>query len=178
MTTYTSIDQLPPEYREQAAAQMANKRPSRHPALRADLVVKGGQPVARQSREIRAQTGVTEKDIQDAMIDLLRLSGWLVLRINGGSMTVGNEGGNGRSRYVRFAYWYGPGCESDSGIPDIIAMRNGRCILVEVKRPDKRGNLSAHQRSFQQAAVEVGAEHYVLCSVDELATLLAALEAG
>ena len=141
-------------------------RPSRHPALKADPVVQYGQPVPRQSRQNEAQTGATEKDIQDAMIDLLLLSGWLVLRVNGGSVAVDN-------RYVRFAYWYGPGCESDSGISDIIAMRNGRCILVEVKRPDKRGNLSPNQKLFQQAALDSGVEHDVLCSVDELAGVIA-----
>lgn len=34
---------------------MSEKRPSRHPSLRADLVVKEGKPVARQSRQIQPQ---------------------------------------------------------------------------------------------------------------------------
>ena len=116
-------------------------------------------------RAERATNAASEKEIQDGMIDLLRLTGWLILRVNGGSVAVDD-------RYVRFAYWYGPGCESDSGISDIIAMKDARCVLVEVKRPDKRGNLSSNQKLFQQAALDAGVEHYVLCSVEELEAIL------
>lgn len=51
MPNYTSIDQLPPEYREQAAAQIADKRPSRHESLKARPVVQFGQHVDAQARD-------------------------------------------------------------------------------------------------------------------------------
>lgn len=157
MTNFT-LDQLPPEHRAEALRQMqedGQKRPSRGPGKR---YVTAQEVDAR--REIRRQTAATEKDIQDAMVNLLRF-GWLVLRINGGAMEVDG-------RYVRFAYWYDPNGERNDGIPDLLAFKGNRYLLIEVKRPDKRGNLSPGQVAFQQAAIEVNANHYVLCSVDEL----------
>lgn len=155
--SYNSLDQLPEHIKE------LNGITTRQPAA--------ANPAPKPTE--RATINASEKDIQDAMIDLLRLSGWLVLRVNGGSMVAG-DGENEKRRYVRFCYWYGPGDEADSGIPDILAFGpDGRAIMVEVKRPDKRGNLSANQQRFQAAAVAVGAEHYVLCDVEELAAVLA-----
>jgi hypothetical protein len=166
------LDQLPPEHRAEAARQIADdnerKRPSRGPGKTALPIVQAGKPVERAGH---ATIGASEKDIQDTMIDLLRLSGWLVLRINGGSMTVGDEDG-AKGRYVRFCYWYGPGDEADAGVPDLICSKAGRTMYIEVKRPDKRGNLSPNQQRFQAAAVAVFAEHYVLCGVDELEAVL------
>lgn len=67
MPNYASIDQLPPEYREQAAAQIADKRPSRHPSLRADPVVNEGKPVARQTRQTQPQANESGSKLEIAM---------------------------------------------------------------------------------------------------------------
>ena len=71
MTNYASIDQLPPEYREQAAAQIADKRPSRHEALKARPVVQNGQPVATKPGNWQG----SEHDLQTAVFQWAHDSG-------------------------------------------------------------------------------------------------------
>lgn len=144
--------------------EMAKNNPefSRGPGKTAVVIVQNGKPV---KREKQPTAGVSEKQIQDAMAALLRY-GWLVVRVNGGAMET--EGG----RYVRFCYWYDANGERGDGIPDLMAFRGDRYLLIEVKKPDKRDNLSQGQLDFQAAAIEVEASHYVLCSVEELEAVI------
>ena len=62
----------------------------------------------------------SEKDVQNAIVEALVLDGWLVIRPNGGGMSVKNR--DGSNRYVRFSYWQHLGIDQqDSGISDVIA---------------------------------------------------------
>ena len=58
MTTYASINDLPPQHREQAAEQMSARRPSSVPGKRAVPVVLMGQPVVNGSHLEQTMSGV------------------------------------------------------------------------------------------------------------------------
>ena len=58
MTTYASINDLPPHLREQAAEQIGGKRPSDVPGNRPVPVVLMGQPVANGSHLEQTMSGV------------------------------------------------------------------------------------------------------------------------
>lgn len=52
------------------------------------------------------------------------------------------------------------------GVPDIIVIKDGFFIGIEVKR--KHGVLSGDQKEFGRRAKENGAEYHVITSVDQL----------
>lgn len=85
---------------------------------------------------------VTETDIRRQVRDYLRIRGWFVFHIL--------QGGVGVYR----------------GITDLIAVKDGRVLFIELKT--KTGRQSDHQRKFQADLEHAGGE-YVLCrGVDEL----------
>lgn len=66
-----------------------------------------------------------EKDVQQAILAYLRLTGAFVVRINSGAFPAERHG---RRRFVRF--------NSEPGCSDILGvLSDGRCIAVECKRP-------------------------------------------
>lgn len=75
-----------------------------------------------------------ETAISNAVRDCLRAHGWFVVRIQ-----------------------QGLGCHK--GISDLVAMRNGRTVWIEVKTP--RGRQSDHQLAFEAAVLEAGGEYIV-----------------
>jgi hypothetical protein len=52
------------------------------------------------------------------------------------------------------------------GLPDIIVLRSGKFIGIEVKR--EKGNLSDHQHKFAQACVLNGGDYIVARSIDDV----------
>ena len=56
------------------------------------------------------------------------------------------------------------------GIPDRIAIKNGRILFLEIKRTG--GKLSESQKLFQEKIEKAGGEYYVIHSLDELIKIL------
>jgi len=56
------------------------------------------------------------------------------------------------------------------GIPDMIAIRKGRVIFLEIKKPG--GKLSEHQQRFKETMERVGGEYYVVRSLEEIIKIL------
>lgn len=52
------------------------------------------------------------------------------------------------------------------GLPDIIVIKDGWFIGLEVKRP--RGAVSPHQKAFAALCSEHGAEYYVVRSIEDV----------
>ena len=65
-----------------------------------------------------------------------------------------------------FCFYVLQGLGAYKGIPDLIAVKNGRVLFIELKTP--RGRQSDYQRKFQ-ANLEAAGGEYVLCrGVDDL----------
>jgi Holliday junction resolvase len=79
---------------------------------------------------------VTETDIRRQVRDYLRIKGWFVFHIL--------QGGVGVYR----------------GITDLIAVKGGRVIFLELKT--RTGRQSEHQKKFQ-ADIETHGGEYILC---------------
>ena len=78
---------------------------------------------------------VTETDIRRQIQDYLRIRGW-------------------------FVFYILQGLGAYKGIPDLIAVKNGRVLFIELKTP--RGRQSDHQKKFQ-ADLEAAGGEYILC---------------
>ena len=65
-----------------------------------------------------------------------------------------------------FCFYHLAGLGSYRGIPDLTAVKNGRTVWIELKRP--RGVQSDYQKQFQ-ADLEAAGGEYILCrGVDDL----------
>jgi len=84
---------------------------------------------------------VTETDIRRQIQDYLRIRGW-------------------------FVFYILQGLGAYKGIPDLIAVKNGRVLFIELKTA--RGRQSDYQKQFP-ADLEAAGGEYVLCrGVDDL----------
>ena len=63
-----------------------------------------------------------------------------------------------------------------SGLPDLIGCYRGRCLAIEVKRPDQPAKLTANQRIALQRWAAAGALTGVVHSLAELQALLSTAE--
>ena len=89
----------------------------------------------------RPEQKLTETDIRRQVRDYLRIRGWFVFHIL-------------------------QGLGSYRGIPDLTAVKNGRTVWIELKRP--RGVQSDYQKQFQ-ADLEAAGGEYILCrGIDDL----------
>lgn len=82
----------------------------------------------------------TEKQIRSAIVDLLRCCGW-------------------------FVFFLQQGLGAYKGLPDLVAVNNGRVVFIEVKTP--HGTQSHHQKAFERRWKECGGEYFLLRSPDE-----------
>mgnify|MGYP001446516152 CR=1 FL=1 len=65
-----------------------------------------------------------------------------------------------------FCFYVLQGLGAYKGIPDLIAVKNGRVLFIELKTP--RGRQSDYQRKFQ-ADLEAHGGEYILCrGIDDL----------
>ena len=80
-------------------------------------------------------TPLRESEIRRQIQDYLRLRGW-------------------------FCFYILQGLGSYRGAPDLIAVKNGRVIFIELKT--SRGRQSEHQKKFQ-ADLEAHGGEYILC---------------
>ena len=85
--------------------------------------------------------GPTETDIQNAIRDFLRWRGWFVIR-----------------------HQQGLGCHK--GLSDLTAIKNGRTVYIEVKRP--KGTQSDDQLDFQADIEAHGGLYVVARSVEDV----------
>lgn len=96
----------------------------------------------------------TEKEIQKAIIDLLRLKKYVVFKHHSTGFTIQN----GETRTFRYG---------DKGISDIIACSpSGRFVAIEVKK--KGGKVSDEQLAFLASVRQRGGLALLAYSVDDV----------
>lgn len=106
----------------------------------------------------------SEAGLKKALVQLLELKGWLVLRFNSGAHVVPATLTVAR-KFIR----YGP-----KGMSDLLALKAGRpALFIEVKA--KRGRLEESQKDFGRNVLAAGHCYLIVRSVDDL---LAALESS
>lgn len=96
----------------------------------------------------------TETDLVRQVRDYLRLHRWLVVRLNGGGMKVGN-------RFVRFS--------DTPGLPDLIGWKGGVTLMVECKRTT---GVRKEQAAFHEAARLAGCCVVVARGLDDVVKAL------
>jgi Holliday junction resolvase len=83
---------------------------------------------------------LTETDIRHQIQDYLRWQGWFV-----------------------FYHLQGLGCYK--GIPDLEAVKNGKTVYIEVKKPS--GRQSKHQKKFQSEVERHGGNYEIARSLED-----------
>lgn len=73
-----------------------------------------------------------------------------------------------RSGWAVFYIFQGLG--SYKGISDLIALKDGKTIFIEVKTPT--GRQSEHQKKFEKICIEHGCRYILARSVNDVAELL------
>lgn len=95
----------------------------------------------------KIQVKITEKDIRRVIRDYLRVKGWFV-----------------------FHLLQGLGCYP--GLTDLVAIKDGRVLFIELKRPG-RGRQSDRQKKFQ-ADIEMAGGTYIL--IDSLEGIMEVID--
>ncbi|MBA7583774.1 hypothetical protein ES708_25724 [subsurface metagenome] len=96
-------------------------------------------------RKNRFKIKITEGDIKNQIREYLDLMKW-------------------------FSFPLVAGLGSYPGLPDRIAIKGGRVLFLEIKRPN--GKLSEGQKLFQTNMENVGGEYYVVRSLEEIMKIL------
>lgn len=99
---------------------------------------------------------VSESSIQTAICDYLSYKRYFFWRQNTGGM-------------YREGRWFSQPKYSKNGVPDIILVKDGKFVGLEVKRP--KGKQSAHQLAFETDCKKAGGEYYIITSVEEVQKL-------
>lgn len=95
-----------------------------------------------------------EKDVQRAILDYLELRGEFYYRNNTGAFVFPATDHSAR-RFIR---------ASTKGAPDIVVVRDGKYIGVEVKGTD--GRQSEDQMDFARRLIKAGGEYILAHSLD------------
>lgn len=96
---------------------------------------------------------IPESVIQENIMRILFDAGFLVVRINSGGTKIGRN-------YVRFYRIFGmPPIFEAEGVPDILAFRGSKALLIEVK--DRTGHLRDSQVRFMEMALAKGVQVHV-----------------
>lgn len=96
---------------------------------------------------------IPESTIQENIMRALFDAGFLVIRVNSGGTKIGRS-------YVRFYRIFGmPPVHEAEGVPDILAFRGGKALLIEVK--DRLGKLRDSQVRFMELAQSKGVTVHV-----------------
>ncbi len=82
---------------------------------------------------------MTERELQDAIIEVAKLTGWMV-----------------------YHTWRSD--HSPAGFPDLVLVRDGRLIFAELK--SAKGKLTVNQRQWLRALERAGQEVYVWYPAD------------
>jgi hypothetical protein len=104
---------------------------------------------------------MTESELQQTIIDTLVFDGWLVLRVNGGGMSL-------EDRYVVFSRWTALGYgEFTKGVADVLAFRpDAKPLAVECKVG--KNQPTAEQEYFLQAWEQAGGDSIVARQLEDL----------
>ena len=97
-----------------------------------------------------------EKDIQMAICDYLSLKRYFFWRQNTGAVWD-------KDRFRSMPKY------SMNGVPDIILIKNGKFIGLEVKQP--KGKQSDNQKIFEKMCKDNGAEYHIVTSLDDVIAL-------
>jgi len=103
----------------------------------------------------------TEGEIQAQVIQYLLDNQWLTVRIN--SMAAKIKG-----RFLRSYYVYGLG--ASKGFPDVLAVKQNHCILLEIKTV--KGEKSPEQVEFAEYSEKCGATVLTIRNINDLQTYL------
>lgn len=98
-----------------------------------------------------------ESSIQKDIVKYLLLKGWLVIRINSGCRVD-------KDSFVRFYTIENTG--KSAGVPDLIAFKGEKHLLIEVKRVG--GKMSASQIEFKKLAESKGETVYCVSSIEQI----------
>lgn len=93
-------------------------------------------------RKLRLKIKITEKDVRRVCRDYLRIKGWFVFHLLAGL-----------------------GCYP--GLSDMVAIKDGRVLFIELKRPGK-GKQTEKQVKFQADIEAYGGEYYLIKSLEDL----------
>jgi len=99
---------------------------------------------------------IKETQIQTAICDYLAHKKLFFWRQNTGGMFRDNR-------------WFAMPKYSKKGIPDILLVKDGLFIGLEVKRP--KGRQSDHQKAFEQECKKAGGQYYIITSVEDVQKL-------
>jgi hypothetical protein len=121
----------------------------------------------RVKRKRVAPPGQSEAEIQRSIVQYLILKNWLVIRINSGAQAVDG-------RFLRTYTIENNG--RSSGMPDVIAVKDGRWLLLEVKT--STGRLSESQRDFHKMAETYAVKVHVVRSIDDVEAVICAPHTG
>jgi len=106
---------------------------------------------------MRAEQFATEAQIQQAIVNYLQALGWYVIVTDAGEAARASRQ---RHRQGRMR----------PGTPDLVALRAGRGVLIEVKRV--RGRLTERQRAEHEQARRCGVPVLVARSVEDVERFL------
>lgn len=98
---------------------------------------------------------VSEKEIQESICYYLSLKHYFFWRQN--TNPIYNPASGGYRKMPPF---------SKTGVPDIILVRNGKFVGLEVKRPT--GKQSPNQKEFEEGCKKAGGEYYIVTSLEDL----------
>lgn len=96
-----------------------------------------------------------ETNIQSSICEYLQIKRYMFWRSNTGAIFSGKD----------HAYRAMPKF-SRNGVPDIILIKNGKFIGLEVKRP--KGIQSENQKIFEFDCKKAGGEYHIVCSIDDV----------
>lgn len=99
-----------------------------------------------------------ESEIQEQIVSYLKMKGYFVFAVPNGTIL----GANNNFRYANFLKKQGV----LAGASDLIALKNGEAIFVEVKT--QKGKLSTAQKQFKQDVEERGFNYIVARDVADI----------
>ena len=102
---------------------------------------------------------MNEHDLQTDIAEAMRADNWVVIRINSLKAKI-------------FGRWqvayriFGLGKDSNRGFPDLLCLKEGRFLLIEVKKP--KGKLRTSQEIFRNFVQRYGVTVHILDHIDQV----------
>jgi hypothetical protein len=101
---------------------------------------------------------MSERTLQNAIINLLRLNGWFAYSQDTKG-TFDPTTGRFRANPSRV-----------TGVSDVLAIKKGRVLFIEVKQP--KGKQTPNQIEFKRQIEEHGGEYYVARSLEDAQVMI------
>lgn len=105
-----------------------------------------------------------ESNLQTSIAHELRYEGWAVVRLNSATFKVGN-------RWVNSYHVYGMKKDSNKGMPDLLAFKDNKVLLIEVKLPN--GKLRQSQERIKEFMKRHNVMYHKVTSVKDVRSILA-----